>query len=201
MRKRENIFSLTNNQEHVQPVFHQKSKEIQAYGTVIENLPFGLSGKTREEVVEKLNQILADTITMADLYKKSHWQTSGPTFYSLHLLFDKHYTEQVELVDQIAERIQVLGGISVAMAADIAEVSSIPRPPRGREEAPAQISRLLEAHQLIIREARASAEKVSELGDEGTNDLLVSNVLRTNEMQVWFLYEHLVNMPLVKADT
>ncbi len=150
-------------------------------------------------MTEQLNQLLADSMTLRDLYKKSHWQVAGPTFYQLHLLYDKHYGEQVELVDTIAERIQILGGVSIAMAADVAETTQIERPPRGREEVPVQLSRLLDAHQIIIRQCRPLAERASKLGDDGTNDLVVSDVLRTNEMQLWFLSEHLVNVPLVEA--
>jgi starvation-inducible DNA-binding protein len=54
--------------------------------------------------VEHLNQLLADTITLRELYKKHHWQVAGPTFYQLHLLFDRHAERQDELVDAIAER-------------------------------------------------------------------------------------------------
>ena len=146
-----------------------------------------------------LLKTLADTITLRDLYKKSHWQVAGPTFYQLHLLFDKHFEEQVEIVDTIAERIQLLGGISLAMAHDIAETTKIERPPRGREEVPVQISRLLDAHQVIIGECRQLADRADEIGDHGTNDMVVSDVLRTNELQAWFLSEHLVEMPLVHA--
>jgi starvation-inducible DNA-binding protein len=138
-------------------------------------------------------------MTLRDLYKKSHWQVAGPTFYQLHLLYDKHYDAQVELVDAIAERIQLLGGVSIAMAPDVAETTQIERPPRGREEVPVQLSRLLDAHQVIIREVRKLARRASELGDDGTNDLVVSEVLRTNELQAWFLSEHLVNVPLIEA--
>src|SRR5882724_1829603 len=183
-----------------QPRLHQRAPEIQAYGTVNHLLPLDLEEPVRLEMTEQLNQLLADTITLRDLYKKSHWQTSGPTFYQLHLLFDKHYEEQDELVDTIAERIQLLGGISLAMAADIAETTIIPRPPRGREEAPVQISRLLEAHETILKEARTMAGQADDAGDDGTNDLLVSNIIRTNELQVRFLAEHLVDVPAVKAD-
>lgn len=182
-----------------QPRIHQRAREIQEYGTVTHALPIELEEPVRLEMTERLNQLLADTITLRDLYKKSHWQVAGPTFYQLHLLFDKHYGEQAELVDTIAERIQLLGGISLAMAHDIAETTQIERPPRGREEVPVQLSRLLDAHQVIIREVRELAERASKEGDEGTNDLVVSDVLRTNELQVWFVSEHLVNMPLVEA--
>jgi starvation-inducible DNA-binding protein len=182
-----------------QPRLHQKAREIQAYGTVSFLLPLELEQPVRLEMTEQLNQLLADTITLRDLYKKSHWQVAGPTFYQLHLLFDKHYGEQNELVDTIAERIQLLGGVSLAMAADVAETTQIERPPRGREEVPVQLSRLLDAHQVIIRHCRTLARRASTLGDDGTNDVVVSDVLRTNELQVWFISEHLVNVPLVTA--
>ena len=182
-----------------QPRFHQRATELQAYGTVNHMLPLELEEPVRLEMTERLNQMLADTMTLRDLYKKSHWQVAGPTFYQLHLLYDKHFDEQVELVDAIAERIQLLGGVSLAMAADVAETTQIERPPRGREEVPVQLSRLLDAHQIIIRDARSLARRASELGDDGTNDLVVSQVLRGNELQVWFLSEHLVNVPLVEA--
>src|SRR5204862_7885155 len=142
---------------------------------------------------------LADTMTLRDLYMKHHWQIAGPTCYELHLLFDKHYDEQNALVDAIAERIQLLGGVSVAMAPDVAETTLIPRPPKGREEAPVQISRMLHAHEVVLEEARTMARRAAEGGDDGTNDLLVSSVIRTNELQVWFVAEHVVDMPLVQA--
>ncbi len=184
---------------NAQPRLHQRAREIQAYGTVTHALPLDLEEPVRLEMTEKLNQLLADTMTLRDLYKKSHWQVAGPTFYQLHLLFDKHYNEQAEIVDTIAERIQLLGGLSIAMAHDVAETTKIERPPRGREEVPVQISRLIEAHQVIIGECRELAERADKLGDDGTNDLAISDVLRTNELQVWFISEHLVNMPLVEA--
>jgi len=185
--------------ELAKPVINQRGVEIQPFGTIVK-LPIGLGEKVCKESVERLNQILADTMTLRDLYKKHHWQVSGKTFYQLHLLYDKHYDEQVELVDQIAERIQLLGGLSYAMAADVAEQTNVPRPPRGREEVPVQISRLLTAHQIVIQEAHAAARKASEMGDDGTNDLLAGDVIRTNELQVWFLSEHLVDTPTVRAD-
>lgn len=184
----------------ITPNWKQKAKEIQKFGTVIKSLPIGLDEKVRQQMVETLNQVLADTITLRDLYKKSHWQVSGPTFYQLHLLFDKHFEEQAELVDLLAERIQTLGGVSVAMAHDVAELTKLERPPRGREEVPVQISRLLQAHEFVILETRKAAKKADDAGDDGTNDVLVSNVLRTNELQVWFVSEHLVEMPLIKAE-
>jgi len=181
------------------PLLHQKSAELQKYGT-LRTIPLGLPDKSRMQSVDALNQILSDTITLRDLYLKHHWQAAGPTFYQLHLLFEKHYNEQTLLVDAMAERIQTLGGISLAMAADIAETTTIPRPPRGAEPPPVQISRLLEAHETIMTAVREAASDADESGDDGTNDLLVSEVLKTNELQTWFLSEHLVDTNLVHAE-
>jgi starvation-inducible DNA-binding protein len=183
-----------------QPRYHQTARELQAFGTVTSVMPLQLIEPVRLEMTEQLNQLLADTMTLRDLYKKSHWQVSGATFYQLHLLFDKHYEEQSEIVDAIAERIQLLGGLSIAMAADVAELTRIPRPPKGREEVPVQLSRLLDAHEVIIIHCRELAERATKLGDAGTNDLVVSDVLRPSELQSWFLSEHLVDAPLVEAE-
>jgi starvation-inducible DNA-binding protein len=181
------------------PLTNQRAREIQAFGSVVP-MPIALAEDTRRASAGNLNQLLADTMTLRDLYKKHHWQVSGPTFYQLHLLFDKHFNEQSELVDLIAERVMMLGGVSVAMSADVAETTLIPRPPKGREEVPVQISRLLQAHEIVLKEARTMARQAAEAGDDGTNDLLVSSVIRTNEMQAWFAAEHLVDAPLVHAD-
>ena len=184
--------------DRVRPILEQDAAEIQPYG-MIAKLPIALAENVCKASVENLNQVLVDTITLRDMYKKHHWQVAGATFYQIHLLYDKHYKEQSELVDMLAERIQTLGGISIAMAHDVAETTMIPRLPRGRQEVPVQLSRLLHAHEVILLESRTMAKRAAGAGDDGTNDLLVSDVIRTNELQVWFLAEHLVEEPLVRA--
>jgi starvation-inducible DNA-binding protein len=192
--------SGNHNSSSAEPRVHQRGREIQAYGTVTHAFHLELEQPIRLETTEKLNQLLADSMTLRDLYKKAHWQVAGPTFYQLHLLYDKHFAEQVEVVDTIAERIQLLGGLAIAMAPDVAETTQIERAPRGREEVPVVISRLLDAHQIIIRQCREIADRADKLGDHGTNDMVVSDVLRVNELEAWFLSEHLVNTPLIYAD-
>ncbi len=182
-----------------QPQYKVDYREIQPFGT-LKQLPIALEDNARKQSVAILNQLLADTMTIRDMYKKHHWQMSGATFYQLHLLLDKHYEEQAGLVDTIAERIMALGGISIAMAPDVAEMTRIPRPPKGREDVPTQLSRLLEAHEIILRQAHEGAEQADDSGDDGTNDLLVSEVIRTNEPQVWFIAEHLAETALVRTD-
>jgi starvation-inducible DNA-binding protein len=164
---------------------------MQAYNAVV-SVPIALAESVRRDSITNLNQLLADTIVLRDLYQKHHWQASGPAFYPLHLLFDKHRAEQADLADQVAERIMALGGVSVAMPADVAVVTLIPPPPRDREPAAVQLARLLQAHEVVLEEARAMARRAAEAGDDGTNDLLVSGVIRTNEAQVWFVAAHLV---------
>ena len=191
--------SKTKPQAEAQPQYKVEYREIQEYGT-LKKLPIGLEDNARTQSVATLNQVLADTMTLRDMYKKHHWQMSGATFYQLHLLLDAHYEKQADLVDMIAERIMSLGGISIAMAPDVAEMTKIPRPPKGREDVPTQLARLLEAHEIILRQAHEGAEQADDAGDDGTNDLLVSNIIRTNEPQVWFLAEHLAETQLVRSD-
>jgi starvation-inducible DNA-binding protein len=146
-----------------------------------------------------LNLILADTMTLRDLYKKHYWQTSGATFYELHLLFDKHHGEQEQLVDAIAERIHTLGGISIAMAADAAETTVLVRPPRDREDPLLQLVRLIDARERVLYGVRMAAWRAAARGDDGTHDFLVSNVIRTNEKQAWLVQEHLQRVRLSRG--
>ncbi|MGX1135147.1 starvation-inducible DNA-binding protein [Streptomyces glaucescens] len=181
-----------------QPRLHQKGEIIQEFGTV-KQFPLALSYETRMYSCQRLNQVLADTQILYGLYKKHHWLMRGATFYQLHLVLDKHAGEQLGLVDALAERVQTLGGVAVGDPRHVAEITSIPRPPDGVEEVPAMLSRLLAAHETILTETHEAAARVAELGDDGTNDLLVSQVIRTGELQAWFLAEHLVDTPLVRA--
>lgn len=181
-----------------QPLLHQHGREIQQFGTV-RQVPLGLTHDARLYSAQRLNQVLANTQILYALYKKHHWLMRGATFYQLHLLLDKHADEQEDLIDKVAERVQTLGGVAVGDPRHVAEITTVPRPPDGVEEVPAMISRLLEAHEIILIDCHDAANRVMELGDDGTNDLLVGDVIRTNELQVWFLAEHLVETPLVRA--
>lgn len=181
-----------------QPWLHQQGREIQTFGSV-RLLPVGLSHDARMYSCERLNRLLADTQILYSLYKKHHWLMRGHTFYQLHLLLDKHAGEQLVLVDSLAERVQTLGGVAVGDPRHVAEITRVPRPPDGAEEVPAMLSRLLEAHELILQDAHDAARRVADLGDDGTNDLLISNLIRTGEFEAWFLAEHLVDTPAVRT--
>jgi starvation-inducible DNA-binding protein len=180
-----------------EPRFARTGAEIQQFGS-LRLLPIALAAEARMASCQMLNEILADTMILYALYKKHHWLVAGPTFYQLHLLFDKHATEQLELVDVLAERVQSLGGIAVGDPRHAAELTSIDRPPNGAEEVPAMIHRLLNAHEVVLEKVRRGIEKTEKSGDWGSNDLLMSDVLRRNELQVWFVAEHAVDIPLVE---
>jgi starvation-inducible DNA-binding protein len=181
-----------------QPLLHQKGEEVQRFGDV-RLFPIALSRDARAESSQLLNQVLADSMILYSLYKKHHWLVRGPTFFQLHLLLDKHAEEQLKLIDLMAERVQTLGGVAISDPRHVAEVTSVPRPPDGAEEVPAMLSRLLEAHEILIEKVRDSIERTEASKDWGTNDLLMSDILRTNEIQVWFVAEHLADVAVVRV--
>jgi starvation-inducible DNA-binding protein len=184
---------------HGAPTLVDSSREVQAFDALMP-VPIALTDQVRRDSVRDLNPVLIETIMLRDLHKKHNWQTLGPTFYQLHLLYDKHFSKQSELVDALAERIQSVGGLSVAMPQDVAEATEIPRPQRGRKDVPAQLSRLVRAHEIVLGGARPAASSAAQRGDDGTNDLLLSQVVRTNETQAWFLAEHLANPSTAPVD-
>ena len=178
-----------------EPRLARDAVEIQPFGT-LRTLPIGLADKARGESCELLNAILADSLILYALYKKQHWLVAGPTFYQLHLLFDKHAEEQLALIDEVAERIQSLGGIAVGDPRHAAELTTIERAPDGAEPVPEMITRLLDAHETITGKVRDAIDRTEASKDWGTSDLLMGDVLRRHELQVWFLSQHLVDVPL-----
>jgi starvation-inducible DNA-binding protein len=180
-----------------EPRLGARGPEVQAFGK-LRLLPIALSAEARGESAQALNEILADSMILYSLYKKHHWLMAGPTFYQLHLLFDKHAAEQLELIDLIAERVQSLGGIAVGDPRHAAELTTIERPPNGAEDAPVMIARLLDAHETIIEKVRDAIETTEKAKDWGSNDLLMGDVLRRHELQVWFVAEHVVDLPLIE---
>ncbi|SRR5579883_2892197 len=188
-----------NGKLEAEPNLQQRSYLIQQYGQK-HFVPLHLPEDAIKQSIGALNQLLADSITMYQLYKKHHWQVAGPTFYQLHLLLDKHAEEILETVDLIAERVQALGGVSIAMPFDVAEMTKIERPPTGEEDIPAMLARTANAHSLMIGELREAIDLTAKNQDAGTNDLLVSDVLRVHERQIWFITQHLVDTPLVNSN-
>lgn len=179
-----------------QPHLVQRGGETQRFGTV-RLVPIALSAEARTESAQLLTRLQADSSILYAMYKKHHWLVAGPTFYQLHLLFDKHAGEQLEIIDLTAERVQSLGGIAVGDPRHAAELTTIERPPDGAEGVPQMITRLAQAHEMLITNVRDAIDKTAASGDWGSNDLLVGDILRRNELQIWFLTAHLVDAPLL----
>jgi starvation-inducible DNA-binding protein len=95
-----------------QPWLQQHSQQVQQFGTM-RQFPLGLSYEARLDSCQRPNHLLADTQILYALHKKHHWLIRGPTFYRLHLLLDKHASEQLAPIDSLAERMQTLGGVAV----------------------------------------------------------------------------------------
>ena len=192
--------TLTNGRRPVSPdpVMDAKAPTLQAFGE-LRSLPIALPGKAKTSSCTLLNEILADSMILYALYKKHHWLVAGPTFYQLHLLFDKHAEEQLAIIDVLAERVQSLGGIAVGDPRHAAELTTIERAPDGAEEVSVMIDRTLRAHETIIGKVRKGIKTTETSEDWGTNDLLMGDVLRTHELQVWFISSHLVDVPIVAA--
>jgi starvation-inducible DNA-binding protein len=163
---------------------------LQGFGS-LQPVRIGLAADVRHRSGRMLNRLLAHSMALRDRYKKAHWQTSGVTFYALHLMFDKHYERQLEIIDVLAERVQLLGGVALATAQDLVHESRIARAPSGAESPRQQLEGLLDAHEFLLNEARPLAREAAEQGDDGTSDVIVSEVIRTNELQAWFVGEHL----------
>jgi starvation-inducible DNA-binding protein len=181
-----------------QPILNQRSKSIQPFGTVV-NYPIALSEAVRKANVASLNQILADSIYLRDLYRKSEWQVTGATFRQMKHLFHRHYKKLDHIVGKIGKRVQTLGGVSVVVPNDVVEMTKIERPPIDREELPVQLSRLLEGHERILAECHALARQGDANGDDGTVELISDHVILPLEKAVWHLAAHLTDTPLVCA--
>lgn len=168
----------------------EQAPVIQAFGSLAA-VRLGLNEQVRHRSVAALNRLLAHTMALRDLYRKAHWQTSGSSFYGLHLLFEKHFREQEQLMDALAERVQTLGGVARATASDVVEETRLARAPSGIESPVDQLRRLVDAHEFLLEEARPLAREAGAAGDDGSNDLIVGQLVRRNELQSWFVLRHL----------
>jgi starvation-inducible DNA-binding protein len=186
------------NPPSAQPILNQRSLPIQASGTVV-SYPLALSETARAASVAALNQILVDSIYLREMYQKSHWQVTGPTFRMLHHLFKHHFHKQNKLVNKLGRRVQTLGGVTLVVPNDVAEMTRIERPPRDREEVPVQLSRLLEAHEIVLKGCHEGVRIAEANHDDGTVELLSDDIILPNEKQVWHLSAHLTDTPLVCA--
>lgn len=145
----------------------------------------GLQETDRKALSNQLNHLLADTYTLYLTTHSFHWNVTGPFFDSLHLMFERQYTELGEAVDQIAERIRSLGERAPGSYTEFTKLSAI-KEVTGVPSWRQMIQTLLEANETVIRTARAGFSAAAKASDEATADLLTQR-LQVHEKAAWML--------------
>jgi starvation-inducible DNA-binding protein len=142
-----------------------------------------MAGKANEATIASLNRVLADSMMLRDIYKKSQWEVTGEAFYKLRALYAVHHDEQGDLIELIAERIQSLGGRCIAMPAEVIQYTTLATPPRTPELPQAQLRRLLDAHKRMLYALQAAAKRALDIGDDATHDVLTQEVIPVHTRQ------------------
>lgn len=150
-----------------------------------------LQSSVRQQIAQNLSLILADTYVLYTKTQNFHWNIADRRFYSLHLLFEKQYEDLGNALDDIAERIRMLGERSPGSMRQFIEMSSLEES-SGDIGGDEMIEILLNDHETLARFIRERINLASKLGDEGTADLLIQR-LRDHEKFAWMLRSHLVS--------
>ena len=150
----------------------------------------GLSDATRQSSVDILTTSLAATYTLYTKTRKFHWNVTGMHFQQLHALFEAQYTQLEEAVDELAERVVMLGSPAIGTLEEMQEHSYIQETPGVNPDADGMVAELLADHESVIRHLRVDIDAVTENGDAGTADFL-TGLLEQHEKTAWFLRAHL----------
>lgn len=150
----------------------------------------GLSGKSRDAVLDVLGRLLADEHVLYVKTRNFHWNVTGLDFGVLHELFEKQYDALGGTIDEIAERIRMLGGIAPGSMKEFIKLTRLDEQPGGKLEAAKMIAALLSDHESVIRSLRDAIEVAGGAGDAGTNDFL-TGLLEDHEKTAWMLRAHL----------
>jgi starvation-inducible DNA-binding protein len=148
-------------------------------------IDIGISEKDRARIAEGLSRLLADTFTLYLKTHNFHWNVTGPTFRTLHLMFEEQYNELWLALDAIAERIRALGFPAPGTYAQYAKLSSI-KETTGIPEAKEMVKILVQGHEAVARTAREFFPVVDKNDDEPTADLLTQR-MQVHEKTAWML--------------
>lgn len=140
---------------------------------------------SQTDIIKHLGQLLASNYTLYLKTQNFHWNVTGPFFQTLHLMFEEQYTTLAVANDDIAERIRALGAPAPATYREFSELSFISEPD-GKHTAEEMVQSLLSDHEKIIEFEKKLLEETSEIGDEGTADLLTTRVAE-QEKTAWML--------------
>jgi starvation-inducible DNA-binding protein len=153
------------------------------------DIQLGLSKSAREEVIQGLSQLLADTYALYLKTQNFHWNATGPQFFSLHLLYQKFYEDMAEGIDEIAERIRTLGGYAEGSFSAFQKRTSIAEANKklGAKET---LKELVISNEMLIQKARPLIHRFQELLDDVTSDMIIRR-LSFHEKATWLLRSHL----------
>jgi len=149
-----------------------------------------LPAKARGQIIQLLNQHLADTSDLFTQVKTAHWNAKGPHFIALHELFDKLAAELTEQADTVAERVTALGGLAVGTLRQAAKASRLLDLPASTVDGLALVEALVERYAALAATARAAIDAATAMGDAGTADLF-TGLSRDLDKSLWFLEAHL----------
>ncbi|MBI3898318.1 MAG: DNA starvation/stationary phase protection protein [Gammaproteobacteria bacterium] len=149
------------------------------------DINIGINENDRRQIADGLGKLLADTYTLYLKTHNFHWNVTGPMFETLHLMFEKQYTELALAVDQIAERIRALGFPAPGTYGEFARLSSI-KEETGVPNADTMIRKLVEGQEAVVRTARSLFPAVDRVSDEPTADLLTQR-MQVHEKTAWML--------------
>jgi starvation-inducible DNA-binding protein len=150
-------------------------------------------GNATSKTVTLLDELLAHSIRLRDLYTNARRQTSDIEFHHLRLLFDGHYKGQLRLVDVLVDHIRMLGYTDRVLAGVFLQGTQFSYALRGRTSPIRLVRDLLDAHELVLSAACPSAHSDSRDDSPSIRDFAVGQVVLTNDLQSWAISEQLIN--------
>ena len=145
----------------------------------------GLETEAREQTGEALSKVLADTYTLYLKTHNFHWNVTGPMFNTLHAMFEEHYIELRDAVDEIAERIRALGVFAPGSYSQFIELSAV-KEQAGVPEAMAMVRELLADHEMVSQTARAALRAAEQAGDDASADMMIAR-MQVHDKTAWML--------------
>ena len=151
------------------------------------------SKRESSEAVEALEELLAHSIHLRDMYKNARWQTAHLQFRLLRQLFEGHYKGQIQLVDVLVDRIRALYGAGRVFAGDFLHRTQFSQLLRGRESVTLLLTELLDAHESVLNVALPTGAKEEQLNGSWARDFAVGQVVLTNNEQSLAVREQLMH--------
>lgn len=151
----------------------------------------GIEQSNLTAVAHTLSTLLADEFLLYTKTRNAHWNVEGSDFYTKHKFFEAQYEQLDEIMDDVAERIRVLGHYAPATLKQFLQLTHLTEQSRELNDSPGYIKELLADHESIIVFLRENVNRfANDLRDVGTSDF-ITGLLETHEKMAWMLRAHL----------